>query len=75
VVQRTVSCCEDTRIIGQGVQVGLRYAGQIVTIEESTKRPFGSTIMRVPDQDRSRTSRKEVTRHTAYRHTIDRKIG
>jgi hypothetical protein len=27
------------------------------------------------DQDRSRTSRKEVTQHKAYRHTIDRKIG
>jgi hypothetical protein len=32
-VQRTVSCRGGTQIIGQRVQVGLRYAGQIVTIE------------------------------------------
>jgi len=32
-VQRTVSCRGDTQIVGQRVQVGLRYAGQIVTIE------------------------------------------
>jgi hypothetical protein len=32
-VQRTVSCRGGTRIIGQRVQVGLGYAGQIVTIE------------------------------------------
>jgi len=30
-VQRTVSCRGGTQIIGQRVQVGLRYAGQIVT--------------------------------------------
>jgi hypothetical protein len=32
-VQRTVSCRDGTQIIGQRVQVGLRYAEQIVTIE------------------------------------------
>ena len=74
-MQRTVPCRGDTQIIGQRLKVALRYAGQIVTTEESTKRPFGSTTTRVPEQDRSRTSRKEVTQHKAYRHTIDPKIG
>jgi hypothetical protein len=32
-VQRTVSCRGSIQIIGQRVQAGLRYAGQIVTIE------------------------------------------
>jgi hypothetical protein len=42
-VQRIMSCCADTQIIGQRVQVGLRYAGQIVTIEvdEATLRVYG----------------------------------
>jgi hypothetical protein len=41
-VQRTVSCRGGTQIIGQRVQVGLRYAGQIVTIEidETTLRVY-----------------------------------
>jgi hypothetical protein len=41
-VQRTVSCRGGTQIIGQRVQVGLRYAGQIVTIEvdETTPRVY-----------------------------------
>jgi len=62
-VQRTVSCRGGTQIIGQRVQVGLRYAGQIVTIEvdEITLRVYdqcGHLIKQVP-----RTSRKEVRRH------------
>jgi hypothetical protein len=54
-----------TQIIGQRVQVGLRYAGQIVTIE------VDDTTLRVYDQceylieTAPRTSRKEVTRHKA----------
>jgi hypothetical protein len=43
-VQRTVSCRGDTQIIGQRLKVALRYAGQIVTIEESTK-----TTLRIDD--------------------------
>jgi hypothetical protein len=43
-VQRTVSCRRDTQIIGQRLKVALRYAGQIVTIEESTK-----TTLRIDD--------------------------
>jgi hypothetical protein len=41
-VQYTVSCRGGTQIIGQRVQVGLRYAGQIVTIEvdETTPRVY-----------------------------------
>jgi hypothetical protein len=31
--QRTVSCRGGTQIIGRRIQFGLRYAGQIVTIE------------------------------------------
>jgi hypothetical protein len=74
-VQRTVSCRGGTQIIGQRVQVGLRYARQIVTIEvdETTLRVYDHRehlIKHVP-----RTSRKEVTRHKAYGHTIDRKTG
>jgi hypothetical protein len=41
-VQRTVSCRGGTQIIGQRVQVGLRYAGQIVTIR-LTRPLCGST--------------------------------
>lgn len=65
-VQRTVFCRGGTQIIGQRVQVGLRYAGQIVTIE------VDDTTLRVYDQRNQliktvpRTSRKEVTRHKAY---------
>lgn len=70
-VQRTVSCRGGTQIIGQRVQVGLRYAGQIVTIEvdESTLRVYDQRdhlIKNVP-----RTSRKEVRRHKAYGHTTN----
>src|ERR671915_2302548 len=43
-VQRTVSCRGGTQIIGQRVQVGLRYAGQIVTFE------VDETTLRVYDQ-------------------------
>jgi hypothetical protein len=43
-VQRTVSCRGGTQIIGQRVQVGLRYAGQIVTIE------VDQTTLRIYDQ-------------------------
>ncbi|MCA1836690.1 MAG: IS481 family transposase [Actinobacteria bacterium] len=68
-VQRTVSCRGGTQIIGQRVQVGLCYAGQIVTIEvdETTLRVYDQRhhlIKNVP-----RTSRKEVRRHKAYGHT------
>jgi hypothetical protein len=68
-VQRTVSCRGGTQIIGQRVQVGLRHAGQIVTIEvdETTLRVYDQRdhlIKNVP-----RTSRKEVRRHKAYGHT------
>ncbi len=68
-VQRTVSCRGGTQIIGQRVQVGLRYAGQIVTIEvdETTLRVYDHRdhlIKNVP-----RTSPKEVRRHKAYGHT------
>jgi hypothetical protein len=74
-VQRTVSCRGGTQIIGQRVQVGLRYAGQIVTIE------VDETTLRVYDQHEHlikhipRTSRKEVTRHKAYGHTTNQKTG
>jgi hypothetical protein len=70
-VQRTVSCRGGTQIIGQRMQVGLRYAGQIVTIE------VGETTLRVYDQrdhlikNVPRTSRKEVRRHKAYGHTTN----
>ncbi|MGH3814459.1 MAG: hypothetical protein ACRDUV_18730, partial [Pseudonocardiaceae bacterium] len=74
-VQRTVSCRGGTQIIGQRVQVGLRYAGQIVTIEvdETTLRVYNQhdhLIKNVP-----RTSRKEVRRHKAYGHTTNHKTG
>jgi hypothetical protein len=70
-VQRTVSCRGGTQIIGQRVQVGLRYAGQIVTIE------VNDTTLRVYDhrdqliKNAPRTSRKEVRRHKAYGHTTN----
>jgi transposase InsO family protein len=74
-VQRTVSCRGGTQIIGQRVQVGLRYAGQIVTIDvdETTLQVYDQhdhLIKHVP-----RTSRKEVTRHKAYGHTTNQKTG
>jgi hypothetical protein len=58
--------------LGQRVQVGLRYASQIVTIEvdETTLRVYDHLINTVP-----RTRRKEVTRHKAYRHTTNKKTG
>jgi hypothetical protein len=70
-VQRTVSCRGGTQIIGQRVQVGLRYAGQIMTIE------IDETTLRIYDQRNHliknvpRTSRKEVRRHKAYGHTTN----
>jgi hypothetical protein len=74
-VQRTVSCRGGTQIIGQRVQVGLRYAGQIVTIEvdETTLRIYDQRdhlIQTVP-----RTSRKEVRRHKAYGRTTNHTTG
>jgi hypothetical protein len=74
-VQRTVSCRGGTQIIGQRVQVGLRYAGQIVTIEvdETTLRVYDHRehlIKHVPH-----TSCKEVTRHKAYGHITNQKSG
>ncbi|MBA2474084.1 MAG: hypothetical protein H0V41_18320 [Pseudonocardiales bacterium] len=74
-VQRRVSLPRGTHIIGQRVQVGLRYAGQIVTIEvdETTLRVYdhrNHLIKTVP-----RTSHKEITRHKAYGHTTNRKTG
>jgi transposase InsO family protein len=74
-VQRTASCRGGTQIIGQRIQVGLRYAGQIVTIEvdETTLRLYDQhdhLIKTVP-----RTSRKEVRRHKAYGHTTNQKTG
>jgi hypothetical protein len=74
-VQRTVSCRGGTQIIGQRVQVGLRYAGQTVTIEvdETTLRVYDhrdQLIKNVP-----RTSRKEVRRHKAYGHTTHHQTG
>jgi hypothetical protein len=57
------------RRCGQGIQVGLRYAGQILSIE------VDETTLRVHDQCERliktvpRTSRKEVRRHKAYGHT------
>jgi hypothetical protein len=68
-------CPGGTHVIGQRVQVGLREAGQIVTIE------VDETILRVYDHHDHlikhvpRTSRKEVTRHKAYGHTTNRKTG
>jgi hypothetical protein len=62
-----------TPIIGQCVQVGLRCAGQIVTIEVNE-----TPDLRPPrplDQTVPRTSRKEVTRHKAYGHITNRKTG
>jgi hypothetical protein len=70
-VQRTVACRGGTQIIDQRVQVGLRYAGQIVTIE------VDQTTLRVYDQRNQliknvpRTSRKEVHHHKAYGHTTN----
>jgi hypothetical protein len=57
-----------TQIIGQRVQVGLRYTGQIVPIEvdDTTLRVYDHRdhlIKTIP-----RTNRKEVTRHKAYGH-------
>ena len=59
----------------QRVQVELRYAGQIVTIEvdETTLRVYDQrdhVIKTVPC-----TSGKEVRRHKAYGHTTNRQIG
>ncbi len=74
-VQRTMSCRGGTQIIGQRIQVGLRYAGQIVTIE------VDDTTLRVYDQREHliknvpRTSRKEVRRYKAYGHTTNQKTG
>ena len=72
---RTVSCRGGIQIIGQRVQVGLRYAGQIVTIEvdETTLRVYDHhdhLIKTIP-----RTSRKEVRRHKAYGHTTNHRTG
>jgi hypothetical protein len=55
------------------VQVGLRYAGQIVTIkvDETTLRVYDQhdhLIKTVP-----RSSRKDVHRHKAYGHTTNQK--
>jgi len=74
-VQRTVSCRGGTQFIGQRIQVGLRYPGQIVTIEidETTLRLYDHhdhLIKTLP-----RTSRKEVRRHKAYGHTTNQKTG
>jgi hypothetical protein len=74
-VQRTVSSRGGTQIIGQRVQVGLRYASQIVTIEvdDMTLRVYDhrdQLIKTIP-----RTSRKEVRRHKAYGHTTNRKTS
>ncbi|MGH3673924.1 MAG: hypothetical protein ACRDSH_25365 [Pseudonocardiaceae bacterium] len=74
-VQRTVSCRGGTQTIGQRVQVGLRYAAQIVTIDidETTLRVYDHhehLIKTVP-----RTSRKQVRRHKAYGHTTNHKTG
>jgi hypothetical protein len=74
-VQCTVSCRGGTQIIGQRIQVGLRYAGQSVTIE------VDATTLRVYDQRNqliktvSRTSRKEVHRHKAYGQTTNHQTG
>jgi hypothetical protein len=74
-VQRTVSCRGGIQIIGQRVQVGLRYAGQIVTIE------VDDTTLRVYDQRNHliknvpRTSRKELRRHKAYGHITNHHTG
>jgi hypothetical protein len=74
-VQCTVSCCGGTQIIGQRIQVGLRYAGQSVTIE------VDATTLRVYDQRNqliktvSRTSRKEVHRHKTYGQTTNHQTG
>jgi hypothetical protein len=62
-------------MIGQRVQVGLRYAGQIVTIEvdETTLRVYDQRdylIKTVP-----RTSRREVRRHKAYGHQPQNRLG
>ncbi len=73
-VQRTVSY-RGAQTIGQRVQVGPCYAGQIVTIE------VDEIILRVYDQRDHlikhvhRTSRKEVARHKAYGHTTKQKTG
>ena len=74
-VQRTVSCRGGTQIIGSRIQVGLRYAGQIVTIEvdDTTRRVYDhhdQLIKNVPG-----TSRKEVARHKAYGHTTNRQTS
>jgi len=69
-VQRRVSARGSTQIIGQRVQVGLRHAGRIVTLE------VGETVLQVLDERDDlittvpRTSSKEVKRHKAYGHTV-----
>ncbi|MGH3515332.1 MAG: IS6 family transposase, partial [Pseudonocardiaceae bacterium] len=70
-----MSCPGGTHVIGQRVQVGLRYAGQIVTIEvdETTLRVYDHhdhLIKTVP-----RSSRREVTRHKAYGHTTNGSVA
>lgn len=68
-VQRRVSTRGATQVIGQHIQVGLRHARRIVTIE------IHETVLRVfDDHDEPittvpRTSTKEVKRHKAYGHT------
>ncbi|WP_235022471.1 hypothetical protein [Amycolatopsis alkalitolerans] len=65
-VQRRVSSRGTTQVIGQRVQVGLRHAGRVVTIE------IHETVLRVfDDHDEPittvpRTSSKEVKRHKAF---------
>ncbi|MBV9060763.1 MAG: hypothetical protein JOZ09_16645 [Pseudonocardiales bacterium] len=70
-----MSCRGGTQIIGQRVQVGLRYAGQIVTIE------VDDTTLRVYDhrdhliKNVLRTSREEVRRHKAPLPSLEAKTG
>lgn len=64
-----------TQITGQRIQVGLRHAGRIVTID------VADTTLRVLDERDElittipRTSHREVTRHKAYSHTANRNTG
>jgi hypothetical protein len=64
-----------TMVIGQKLQVGLRHAGRIVTIELND-----STVRVLDERDElitvvPRTSTKDLKRHKAYGHSRNRKTG
>jgi len=73
--QRRVSTRGSTMVIGQKLQVGLRHAGQIVTIEIND-----STLRGLDERDdlitlAPCTSTKDLKRHKAYGHSRNRNTG